>query len=113
MVVTPHLIADINNISHGNGCHFVKFPPTSKWLISSTETYDKIMHDLFGNTYSEVYVPHNLESKLKDLHILLSDIYRRIPLEMGAIFFNGLQHDGYKGTMYSAILFSEVYAPQT
>ena len=61
MVATSLLVAEINKISHGNDCHFVKWPPeTSKWLITSTDTYNKMMHNVFGNTFSEVYaMPHN------------------------------------------------------
>ena len=25
----------------------------------STDTYDRMMHDVFGNTFSDVYTPHN------------------------------------------------------
>ena len=36
----------------------------------------------------------------------------RITLNMAAIFLNGFQNGGYKGIVYSAILFSEIYSPQ-
>ena len=58
MVVTSLLVAKIDNITHENGCHFLKWPPSKlKWLIPSTciDTYDNMMHDVFDNTFSEVY----------------------------------------------------------
>ena len=62
MVATHLLVAEINNITHGKDCHFVKWPPeTSDWLITSTNTYAKMMHDVFGKTFSEVYAPQYLD----------------------------------------------------
>ena len=45
------------------------------------------------------------------LCLIVSKIIR-ITLNMAAIFLNGFQNGGYKGIMYSAILFSDIYAPQ-
>ena len=60
MVVISLLVAQINSITHGNGCYFVKLPQsTSKWLLPSTDTYDT-------NLY--------IESKLKVLCLLVSEI---------------------------------------
>ena len=114
MVATSLLVAEINNITHGNDCHFVKWPPeTSKWLITSTYAYDKMIHDVFGNTFSEVCAPQYLyiESNLKALNPLVSeiDVYY---FENGRDFFKWplnwrIQwHDVFGNT------FSEVYAPQ-
>ena len=36
----------------------------------------------------------------------------RITLNMAVIVLNGFRNGGYKGIMYSAILFSEIYSPQ-
>ena len=42
-MVVSIVVAEINNSIHGNGRHFVKWPPpTSKWLILSTDTHDTI-----------------------------------------------------------------------
>ena len=45
---------------------FFKWPP--KWRIQ--------LHDVFGNTFSEIYVPQNIdiESKSKDLRLLVDEI---------------------------------------
>ena len=64
------LVAAMTNITHGNCCHFVKWPPqTSKWLIPSTDIYDTIL-------FLQVYTPQNLaiESVLKAQNLLVSEI---------------------------------------
>ena len=45
-----------------------------KMIDTCSDTYDRLMHDVFGNTFSEVYAPQNLdiESKLKALRLLVS-----------------------------------------
>ena len=71
---------------------------TPIWWIQS--------HDVFGNTFSEIYAPQNLdiESKLKALRLLVSEI--EVLLRKWPPFcLNGLQNGGYNGMMYSAILF--------
>ena len=76
-MATPLLVAEINSITHGQYCQFVKWPPeTSKWLTNSTDTYDKMMHYVSGKTFSKVYAPQHLdiESNVKALHLLVSEI---------------------------------------
>ena len=47
---TSVVVAEINNSIYENGCRFVKWPPlTSKWLIPSTDTYDKMY--VFSSTF--------------------------------------------------------------
>ena len=97
-MVTSFLVAEINNIIHGNGRHFVKWPPsTSKWLIP-TDTYDTIL-------FLQVYAPQNLdiESKLKTLGLLVSEIDVLLWTWPPCIV-NGFQNGGCNGMMYSAIV---------
>ena len=94
------LVAAMNNINHENACHFVKWPPyTSKWLIHSTDIYDTIL-------FLQGYTPHNLEieSRLKAQYLLVSEI-DVLPWKWPPSFLNRLQNGGYKGMVYSALLF--------
>ena len=98
-MVTSLLVAEINNIIHRNSRHFVKWPPqTSTWLIPSTDTYDTIL-------FLQVYAKQNLdiESKLKALRLLLSEIDVLL-WKWPPCFLNGFQNGGCNGMMYSAIL---------
>ena len=76
MVVTSHLFAEINNITRGDGCHFLNGRHKLKMIDTCTDTYDTLIHDVFGNTFSIIYAPQNLdiESKSKDLRLLVSEI---------------------------------------
>ena len=83
----------------GIGRHFVKWPQkTSKWLTPSTDTYDTIL-------FLQVYAQQNLdiESKLKDLRLLVSEIDVLL-LTWPPCIVNGFQNGGCNGMMYSAIL---------
>ena len=81
----------------------LKWPPT--WQIQ--------WHDVYGNTFSEVYAPKNLDIVDIEGCTYLSFLDRGITLEMAAMFLNGLQNGGYNGLLYSAILFfSEICAPE-
>ena len=94
------LVTAMNNITHGNGCHFVKWPPkTSKWLIPSTDIYYTIL-------FLQVYTTQNLdvESRLKAQYILVSRIDVLL-WKWPPSFLNRIQNGGYNGMVYSEILF--------
>ena len=94
------LVAAMNNITHGSGCHFVKWPPyTSKWLIPSTDINNTIL-------FLQVYAPQNLdiESRLKAQYLLVSEIDVLL-WKWSPSFLNGPQNGGYNGMVYLAIIF--------
>ena len=70
----------------------------SKWLIPSTDTYDKLL-------FLQVYAPQNLdiESTLKALRLLVSEIDVLL-WKWPPCFLNGFQNGGCNGMMYLAIL---------
>ena len=74
-----------------------KSPP--KWWIQ--------WHSVFGNTFSEIHAPQNLdiESKLKALRLLVSEIDHVLHCKWPPFCINDLQNGEYNGTMYSAMLF--------
>ena len=63
-------------------------------------------HGVFGNPFSEIHAPQNLdiESKLKALCLLVSEIDVLL-CKWRPFCINGLQNGGYNGMVYSAILF--------
>ena len=70
MVVTSILVAEIKYHYSWKWQPFCKWPPSaSKWLIPSTETYDKII-------FLQVYAPQilDIKPKLKALCLLASEI---------------------------------------
>ena len=75
---------------------FFKSPP--KWWIQ--------WHGVFGNTFSEIHAPQNIdiESKLKALHLLVSEIDALL-CKWPPFCISGLQNGGYNGMMYPAIVF--------
>ena len=68
------------------------------WSIGPTDICDTIL-------FLQVYAPQNLdiESKLKDLRLLVSEIDVLL-WKWPPCFFNGFQNGGCNGMMYSVIL---------